>query len=238
MTKPVTLVTGASRGIGRGIAERLHRDGHHVVNLSRSRPADPFPAETWQVNLIDADATAAALEEVTARYEIDHLVNNAGFANAQTLEETALDRFQQVIDINLRAVIQCSQACLPAMKAKGRGRIVNISSRASLGKDRRTAYAAAKAGVIGMTRSWALELGPHGTTVNAIAPGPIATEMLAANNDPDYLARMAETVPVRRLGSPADIAGVVAFFLSDDAAFITGQTLYVCGGRSIGYPLI
>src|SRR3546814_15541794 len=95
MTGPVTLVTGASRGIGRGIAERLHRDGHHVINLSRSRPADPFPAETWQVDLTDAEATAAVLQEVTARYEVDHLVNNAGIVNAATLEETALDSFQQ-----------------------------------------------------------------------------------------------------------------------------------------------
>src|SRR3546814_7125941 len=118
MTGPVTLVTGASRGIGRGIAERLHRDGHHVINLSRSRPADPFPAETWQVDLTDAEATAAVLQEVTARYEVDHLVNNAGIVNAATLEETALDRFPQVNDLNLRAAVQCSQACLPAMQAK------------------------------------------------------------------------------------------------------------------------
>src|SRR3546814_1341645 len=109
------------------------------------------------------------------------------------------------------------------MKAKGRGRIVNISSRASLGRDKRTAYAASKAGIIGMTRSWAVELGPQGITVNAVAPGPIATEMLASNNDPAALARMAELVPVGRLGEPADIAGVVAFFLSDDAAFKIGR---------------
>src|SRR3546814_9053622 len=90
------------------------------------------------VDLTDAEATAAVLQEVTARYEVDHLVNNAGIVNAATLEETALDRFQQVIDLNLRAAVQCSQACLPAMKAKGRGRIVNISSRASLGDRKST----------------------------------------------------------------------------------------------------
>src|SRR3546814_5064437 len=97
MTGPVTLVTGASRGIGRGIAERLHRDGHHVINLSRSRPADPFPAETWQVDLTDAEATAAVLQEVTARYEVDHLVNNAGKTGRAHAELQSLMRISYAV---------------------------------------------------------------------------------------------------------------------------------------------
>ncbi len=136
----------------------------------------------------------------------------------------------------MRAVIQCAQAVLPAMKAAGFGRIVNIASRAALGKELRTGYAATKGGLISMTRVWALELAPHGITVNAIGPGPIATELFEAVNPPDSprTKKIMAEIPVRRIGRPEDVANAVAFFLDEEAGYVTGQTLYVCGGLTIG----
>ena len=128
------------------------------------------------------------------------------------------------------------QALLPGMKACGFGRIVNMSSRAALGKELRTAYAATKAGLIGMTRVWALELGRHGITVNAIGPGPIRTELFDRANPPDSPRTQAivDAVPVRRVGTPEDVAQAVAFFLDRRSGFTTGQMLYVCGGMTLG----
>ncbi len=140
------------------------------------------------------------------------------------------------MEINLRATIQCTQAVLPAMKAAGFGRIVNISSRTALGKVLRTAYAATKGGLISMTRGWALELARHGITVNAVGPGPIATELFDAVNPPGSPGtdKIIQEIPVKRIGQPEDIANAVSFFLSDASGYVTGQTLYVCGGLSIG----
>jgi 3-oxoacyl-[acyl-carrier protein] reductase len=141
-----------------------------------------------------------------------------------------------VIGLNLRTAVLCAQKLVPAMRAAGAGRIVNISSRAALGKELRSAYAASKAGLIGLTKSWALELARDGITVNAIGPGPIATELFHAANPPDNPRTRAivEGVPVRRLGTPADIAHAAAFFMSEAASFVTGQVLYVCGGMTVG----
>lgn len=144
-----------------------------------------------------------------------------------------LDR---TVAVNLRAVLQCTQAVLPAMKAARFGRIVNISSRSALGKPLRTAYAATKGGVISMTRVWALELASYGITVNAIGPGPIATELYEAVNPPDSPStqRLVAAIPVKRVGRPEDIAHAVSYFLDERAGFVTGQVLYVCGGLTIG----
>jgi len=138
--------------------------------------------------------------------------------------------------VNLKPAILCAQLVLPAMKRAKIGRIVNISSRATLGKERRTAYSASKAGLIGMTKTWALELAPSGITVNAIGPGPIRTSLFDAANPPGAPATQAiiERVPVGFLGEPEDIANAVGFFASDAARFVTGQVLYVCGGMTIG----
>jgi NAD(P)-dependent dehydrogenase (short-subunit alcohol dehydrogenase family) len=128
------------------------------------------------------------------------------------------------------------QALLPLMKKAGFGRIVNISSRAALGKEDRTVYSATKAGLLGMTRTWALETAAFGVTVNAIGPGPIATELFTSGNPPDApkTKRIVEAIPVKRMGQPEDIAHAVASLLDDRSGFITGQVLYVCGGMTVG----
>jgi len=235
MTESV-LITGASRGIGRGIAARLAQDGFAVITLDRDPPAERLPDETFvQVDLSDAVATGQALAEVLARHAPTRLVNNAGTVRPGALEDVTWEDLDTVVALNLRCTIQCAQALLPAMKAARFGRIVNISSRAALGKELRTVYAATKAGLHGMTHTWALELAAHGITVNAIGPGPIGTELFHRVNPADSPRTKAiiEGVPVQRLGTPEDIAHAVAYFVDARAGFVTGQVLYVCGGMTV-----
>ncbi len=240
MSRPVTLVTGASRGIGRAIALDLARKGHLVINLSRSRPEGDFPGLSYPVDLGEESAARRVLSEVTAAHAVDNLVNNAGLIRANPLELVDTDDFRAQIDLNLRAAILCAQAVLPAMRAKRRGRVVNIASRAMLGKAGRSVYGATKAALVGLTRTWALELAQDGITVNAVSPGPIETELFRANYPAGGPAAKAivGAIPVGRIGTPADVAAAVAFFISDEASFITGQVLHVCGGLSIGSAAI
>jgi NAD(P)-dependent dehydrogenase (short-subunit alcohol dehydrogenase family) len=156
------------------------------------------------------------------------------------LADTRLDDFDAVIRLNVRVAVQCVQALLPGMTKARFGRILNIASRAALGKELRTSYSASKAALIGLTRTWALELARHGVTVNTIGPGPIETELWAKANPPDSPRTKAilAGIPVQRLGQPGEIAHAASFFLSAEAGFVTGQTLYVCGGTSVGYAPI
>lgn len=232
----VTLITGASKGIGRASAERLARQGHHIIGLARRPPAGDFPGELVCVDLADGEATAAALAKITATHAVDSLLNNVGIARPQALGTIDLGDFAAVLNLNLRPAIQAAQAVLPAMRAKGWGRIVNISSLTVLGVRERTGYAAAKAALIAFTRTWALELATTGITVNAVAPGPVETELfreinpVGSEGERRYLA----AVPMGRLGRPAEIGAAVAFLMSEEAGFLTGQTLFVDGGASIG----
>ena len=232
----VALVTGASRGIGAAIVERLVEGGIACVNLDRLPPQKSQKSKYVEADLSDEEATQAALASVTNEYDVVWLVNNAGVVAPAPLEDTRLSDFDHVVSVNLKAAIQCAQAVLPAMKASRSGRIVNLSSRAALGKEHRSAYAATKAGLIGLTRTWALELGRYGITVNAVAPGPIDTELFRAVNPAESPRTRAIIggVPVQRLGTVDDIAHAVCFLLDDTSSFITGQTLNVCGGMSIG----
>ena len=232
---PVTLVTGASRGIGRAIAERLSRDGHELINLSRSQPGREFPGVSYSVDLSDAKALGNVLEKLCSEHSIDNLVNNAAPGERAVLEKITMAEFDRMVDTNLRAAILLTQAIVPGMRAKGRGRIVNIGSRAALGLTGLSVYGAIKGALVSATRSWALELGRDGITVNMVAPGPIATEMFDRNFPPDSPRRntLVASIPVGRMGAPTDVAAAVAFLLSDEASFITGQALYVCGGLSI-----
>lgn len=235
MTRAV-LVTGASRGIGLGVAHCLSADGWTVLNLSRSSPEPGFPGRSFACDLADPQATRAMLAEIMARHEVSALVNNAGLIRVGNLDAMDLEDFEAQVAVNLRAAILCAQAVLPAMRARRWGRIVNLGSRAALGKPGRSAYGATKAAIVGLTRTWSLELARDGITVNVIAPGPIETELFRESNPPGspQSERLIEGIPVGRIGQPEDVAAAVSFFLSEEAGFITGQTLNVCGGLSVG----
>lgn len=240
LPQPITLVTGASRGIGLALAKDMAARGHHVVGLSRSAPKEGFPGDYVTGDLSDAADTARALADIAGRYAVDNLVNNAGLITVERLEQATLPAFEQMIAVNMRALMQCSQAVLPAMKAKRHGRIVNIGSRAALGKEGRGIYGATKAAVVGFTRSWALELARDGITVNCVAPGPIETELFRDANPPGspQAEALIATVPVGRIGQPSEVAAACAYFMSAEAGFVTGQVLNVCGGLTVGQVVI
>ncbi|ASP93486.1 SDR family oxidoreductase [Sinorhizobium meliloti] len=234
------LVTGASRGIGRAVSERLAAAGHHVIGIARRADDSDFPGTLISVDLTDRQQTEDAFHDISERYGIDGIVNNVGLVRPQALGDIDLDALDAVLRLNLHPAIQAMQAALPRMRASAWGRIVNISSLTVLGIAERTAYAAAKAALVSFTRTWALELARIGITVNAVAPGPTETELFRANNpagsegEKRYLAG----VPMYRLGKPDEIAAAIQFLLSEDAGFITGQTLFVDGGASIGKALL
>lgn len=230
----VTLITGATKGIGRAVSDWLIARGELVVGIARV--ADPsYEAPLILADLGDRQARADALREAVSRYPILRLVNNAGVNRMQPLGEIGADAADEVFELNLNVTIDATQAVLPAMLAAGFGRIVNISSRSLLGRPGGSVYSAAKAGLVGLTRSWALELAMQGITVNCVAPGPIATEMFARNNPPELprSQAMLAAIPMSRMGTAPEVAAAVAYFLAPEASFTTGQTLYVCGGASV-----
>lgn len=230
------VVTGATKGIGRAVTERLCRQGHSVHGLARHDPGPDFPGRFHAVDLADRRAAGELFQELAAAHSVDGLVNNVGLIRPAPLEEATLEDFDAVMDLNLRTALQAAQAFVPGMRLRGFGRVVNIASLVILGAPQRTAYAAAKSGMASFTRTWALELAADGVTVNAVAPGPTATELFEENN-PEGSAtreRYVNMIPMGRLGRPEDMAAAVAFLCSEDAAFITGQVLHVDGGASVG----
>lgn len=235
MTKRTFLVTGASKGIGRALSERLAAAGHLVVGIARG--ADPsFPGTLVSLDLNDSKTAGEAFVELARQHDFDGVVNNVGLAKLQRVGEIDLTDLDNIMRVNLHPTVQTTQALLPGLKAKGWGRIVNISSLTVLGIAQRSAYAASKAAVNTFTRIWALELAETGITVNGVAPGPIETELFRKNTPSGSEAeqRFLSLIPMRRLGRPEEIAAAIAFLLSDEASYITGQTIFVDGGGSVG----
>ncbi len=235
--KPVALVTGGSAGIGRSICVDLLGKGYEVISLSKGQSdLDDQRFTQIEIDLFDRDAIATQMREIVAKFDVTTFVHNAGVIHPALLEDVDLDDVDRLTQLHLAAPIQIMKAILPAMKASSFGRVVLISSRASLGLATRTVYSATKSGMQGMARTWALELGAHGITVNVIAPGPIRTPMffdvVPAGSEAE--SRIAASIPVKRLGEPEDISRVVSFLVEQSNGFLTGQVLYVCGGTSVG----
>ena len=233
--RPVALVTGGSAGIGAAICRHMIEAGYEVVSLARRASADPA-LHAVEVDLTDARATEQAAADVARQFAVSVVVHNAGVIRPNLLPEVKQKDLHDLAQLHLGAAILIVQAVLPAMRERKFGRIVLMSSRAALGLQTRTVYAATKAGIIGMARTWALELAPDGITVNVVAPGPIGdTEMfreVVPEGDPRE-AVIAKTIPVGRLGRSDDVSRAVLFFADPQNSFITGQVLYVCGGASV-----
>lgn len=236
MEKKTVVITGGSAGIGLSIVEHLLAANYRVVNLSRrglsQRNED---VEDYEIDLIERDKLGAVCNELAKR-DVYGLVHNAGLIRADLIEDVSLDDLDDLNQLHLGAAIQLVQALLPGMKKQGEGRIVMTSSRASVGMKTRTSYSATKAAQIALARTWALELGEHGITVNTVAPGPIqSTDMFheVVPKGSPVLEKMADKIPLKRLGEPHDVANAVMFFLDQKSSFVTGQNLFVCGGTSI-----
>ena len=229
------LVTGAARGIGRCVAERLVAEGMRAtildVDPDVQRVARELGAQSIVVDLCDDDAARDALAVSMGDDPFWLLVNNAGVFTKTPLLEMSLNEWDHLHQVNVRAMVITMQAITPSMRVVGGGRVVNMASMAAKrGTPGEAAYAASKAGVVSLSRVAAMELGSYGITVNSICPGYVLTEMGAATRSADEVAAWTALSPLGRLGTPADLAAVVAFLASDDGSYITGQALNVTGG--------
>ena len=236
------IVTGASRGIGREIALKLGREGAKVVvNYSGSKDkADEVvalireaggEAFAFQANVSDSEQVKAMIDATMDAFQsIDFLVNNAGITRDNLLMRMKEDEWDDVIDINLKGVFLCTKAVTRQMMKQRAGKIINLASIVGvIGNPGQANYVAAKAGVIGLTKTTARELATRNITVNAVAPGFITTDMTEALPE-EVKSQMLGSIPLGKLGSAEDVAGTVAFLLSNDANYITGQTIHVDGG--------
>lgn len=237
MTRPCAVVTGGARNIGQAIALRLQADGHRVFALDILEPeAESLRGDARRLDLSDPAASRAVLEEIAALHPVSVLVANVGVVAPALFDDIRLEDFDRLMHLNVRSALVAARAVVPAMRRQGGGRIVVNTSRVTKGKEARSLYSATKGALQSMARTWALELARDGITVNCVAPGPIATTAFWANNPPEAPATRAivDAVPLGRMGTPEDVAQAVSFFVDPRSGFVTGQTLFVCGGVTVG----
>lgn len=237
----VAIITGAANGLGLAGAEAFAREGAKValtdfnVEQGKQRAEElrekGYEVTFFQVNVADRSSVDRMVSNVLETYGgIDILVNNAGITRDATLKKLSVEDFQKVLDVNLTGVFHCTQAVLPTMLEKGSGRIINTSSVSGVyGNFGQTNYAAAKAAVVGMTKTWAKELGRKGINVNAVAPGFMETAMTAKMPE-KILEQLKTTIPLCRLGKPEDIANAYLFLASAESNYVNGTVLHVDGG--------
>ncbi|MBS8262999.1 3-oxoacyl-ACP reductase FabG [Mesobacillus boroniphilus] len=237
----VAIITGGANGIGLAAAKTFASEGARVAmadfdeetgsKRAAELSAEGYEVAFFQVNVADRASVDSMVQNVLSHFgKIDILINNAGITRDGMLHKLAVEDFQKVVDVNLTGVFNCAQAVVPALVQQGSGRIINTSSVSGIyGNVGQTNYAATKAGVVGMTKTWAKELGRKGINVNAVAPGFIETGMTAAVPD-KVIEQMKMLVPLGRLGLPEDIANAYLFLASDESKYINGTTLHVDGG--------
>ncbi len=229
----IAIVTGGSRGIGLATARRLAAEGA-LVTVWDLKPCPEAGIESAAVDVADPEAVSRARDGLLQRRgRIDILINNAGIIRDSFAEALSLKDWEAVLRINLTGTFIPCQAVIPSMRQRKRGRIINTASISAFGNRGQANYSASKAGVIGLTRTLALELARDGITVNCVAPGTIDTAMMAQVPQ-KVLDKFLARIPLGRLGRPEEVAAVHAFLASDDASFITGQTIICDGGLTIG----
>ena len=236
MKTKTTLITGGGSGIGATLTKNLIAKGELVVTLGLDLPNWKHDnLISYQADLTDTEQTNEAAQLISSSHKINNIVHNAGMILPNLLPKVKTDDILTLSHLHLAAPIALTQAILPNMINDKNGRIVFISSRASMGMPTRSAYAATKAGIHGLAKTWALELAENNITVNVIAPGPVLTQNFwdLVPKDSELQQEISDNIPVGRIGTTGDIANAVEFFLDEKASFVTGQVLYVCGGTSL-----